>query len=101
MMLHQFLYLHCRPRVEREAVQGTDSRWCMGHLDLGQPAAPSCTDRWLALQCTAVLLLLALLAFPVTTQACSDFSTAPHARWRTASRQGVQWLVTPCGELFF
>jgi hypothetical protein len=55
-------------------------------------------DLWLG---AAILLLLALFAFPVTTQACRDFSKAPHARWSTESRQGVQWLVTPCGEHFF
>jgi hypothetical protein len=72
------LFVNCRPRAKREIAQG---------------AAP-----WLG---AAMLLLLALLAFPATTQACHDFSKAPHARWSTESRQGVQWLVTPCGEPFF
>ena len=46
-------------------------------------------------------LLLASFALPVVAQACSDPAKAPHARWSTENRQGVQWLVTPCGERFF
>jgi len=40
-------------------------------------------------QGVAALALLTVLALPVTARACSDFSKAPHSRWRTASRQGV------------
>lgn len=100
-MPHRLVFVDCKLRAEREIVQGADScRWRL-HLDLGKQEAPSCTGRWLSLQCAPMLLVLALLAFPATTQACRDFSKAPHARWSTASRQGVQWLVTPCGEHFF
>jgi hypothetical protein len=48
-----------------------------------------------------MLMLVVLLAFPVITLACRDFSKAPHTRWTTGNRQGVHWLVTPCGERFF
>ena len=101
MMAHWFLCVGCRPRTERKIVQGADTCWCRLHLDLGEQEAPSRTGQWLSPPCAAMLLLLALLAFPVTAQACRDFSKAPHARWSTESRESVQWLVTPCGERFF
>ncbi len=88
-MPHRLLCVDCQSRAEGKSVHGAS------------PGGRPRTGRWLSLQCAATLFLLALLAFPVTTHACRDFSTAPHSRWSTASRQGVQWLVTPCGELFF
>jgi hypothetical protein len=33
--------------------------------------------------------------------ACTDLALAPHAKWQTVVHEGVQWLVTPCGERFF
>jgi hypothetical protein len=41
------------------------------------------------------------LSAPVAAERCHDLAKAPHTRWKTESRKGVQWLVTPCGELFF
>jgi hypothetical protein len=72
------LFVYCKPRAKREIVQGAYPYW--GAL---------------------MLMLVVLLAFPVTTLACRDFSKAPHTRWTTGNRQGVHWLVTPCGERFF
>src|SRR5205823_3488767 len=42
-----------------------------------------------------------VLASPGRAPACRDFAQAPGARWRLVSRHGVDWLVTPCGDLFF
>jgi len=33
--------------------------------------------------------------------ACTDLAQAPGAKWSTDVRNGVHWLVTPCGERFF
>src|SRR2546421_253913 len=43
----------------------------------------------------------ATVAPPGPVVACRDFAQAPGSRWRLASRQGVAWLVTPCGDPFF
>jgi hypothetical protein len=46
-------------------------------------------------------ILVALLACaPATASACADFAQAPSSRWTTARENGVNWLVTPCGERF-
>src|SRR5438034_8033215 len=49
----------------------------------------------------APLAAALLLASPGPVVACRDFAQAPGSRWRLASRQGVAWLVTPCGDPFF
>ena len=49
----------------------------------------------------ALLAAALLLASPGPVVACRDFAQAPRSRWRLASRQGVAWLVTPCGDPFF
>src|SRR5437762_1436119 len=49
----------------------------------------------------ALLAAALLLASPGPVVACRDFAQAPGSRWRLASRQGVAWLVTPCGDPFF
>src|SRR5215467_3584871 len=59
--------------------------------------------RWILhfISAAAIAVLLPLHAAPETAQTCSDLHAAPDTRWRTENRQGVQWLVTPCGERFF
>jgi len=59
---------------------------------------PSGTNRFVHLAFLAAALVL---ASPGRAPACRDFAQAPGARWRLVSRHGVDWLVTPCGDLFF
>ncbi len=33
--------------------------------------------------------------------ACTDLARAPSTRWSLATKDGVSWLVTPCGQRFF
>lgn len=50
----------------------------------------------------AGVLALALIVFPADfVLACTDFARAPDSRWRTQSADGVDWLITPCGDRFF
>jgi hypothetical protein len=45
--------------------------------------------------------MLLVVTCAVAAAACPDLTDAPHSRWRTIAQDGVQWLVTPCGERFF
>jgi len=36
-----------------------------------------------------------------TSSACPDMALAPHSQWKVEVRQGVAWLLTPCGDSFF
>ena len=45
-------------------------------------------------------LALGLILAAGVAHGCSDFATAPTSRWRLARRDGVAWLLTPCGEPF-
>ncbi len=49
----------------------------------------------------ALLAILLLVASHGLALACRDFAHAPGSRWRVESRDGVAWLVTPCGDPFF
>ena len=100
-MPHRFLFVYRRSRAGQKIDQGAAVRLRKARLDLEEPGPLSRTSRCLTPQHTAMLLLLALLALPVTAPACSDLTKAPHSRWSTESRKGVQWLVTPCGKRFF
>src|SRR5262245_25122142 len=45
--------------------------------------------------------LLLVLTATGPALACGDFAAAPDSRWRTVRADGVDWLVTPCGDRFF
>jgi hypothetical protein len=45
-------------------------------------------------------MLVALATLTGTAVACT-LDAAPTSRWRTAQENGVEWLITPCGERFF
>src|SRR5262245_50694752 len=63
------------------------------------PLPPACS---LARMSSAGVLALALIVFPADfVLACTDFARAPDSRWRTQSADGVDWLITPCGDRFF
>lgn len=47
------------------------------------------------------LAWLAILLPALPASACPDLADASHSRWRVETRQGVSWLITPCGESFF
>jgi hypothetical protein len=47
-----------------------------------------------------ILTVLALLMGAADALACADFSRAPSSRWATRQANGVQMLVTPCGDPF-
>jgi hypothetical protein len=51
-----------------------------------------------------IRLLIALAVLPIVPRmvsACPDFGAAPSSRWTIVRRDGIAWLVTPCGERFF
>ncbi|MBI3326881.1 MAG: hypothetical protein HYZ81_09285 [Nitrospinae bacterium] len=33
--------------------------------------------------------------------ACTQMALAPHSQWKVEARNGVVWLLTPCGDRFF
>lgn len=65
-------------------------------------AAPLSLVRLLPRLSAAGVLAVALILFPSgAVLACTDFARAPDSRWRTQSTDGVDWLITPCGDRFF
>jgi hypothetical protein len=50
--------------------------------------------------CLSVVLLMSFLE-ATGALACKDFDKASNSRWRTEIRDGVSWLITPCGDPFF
>src|SRR5271154_2166617 len=53
-------------------------------------------------RCGFVLGLAALAAALslARASACTDLNHAPTTRWSLATKNGVSWLVTPCGDRF-
>jgi hypothetical protein len=47
-----------------------------------------------------IVAAIALVLGAAEASACADFSRAPSSRWSTRQVNGVQMLVTPCGDPF-
>jgi hypothetical protein len=50
---------------------------------------------------SVALFLIAVALLGGEALACRTLSAAPHSRWSVDRRDGIAWLINPCGERFF